>query len=154
MDYLLDTNIIVIYSRESEIADRIEEKFQLFDKKNSLAISIVTLGELDALIKKLKLGEKRKRKINRILNSVAKIGLNHKEIISRYGDINAFSQGKVQHSGEKFSSRNMGKNDMWIAATASVFDLTLITTDQDFDHLNGVYVNLEQIDIENFKKKK
>lgn len=96
MDYLLDTNIIVIYSRESEIADRIEEKFQLFDKKNSLAISIVTLGELDALIRKLKLGEKRKRKINRILNSVAKIGLNHKEIISRYRDIDAFSQEWAQ----------------------------------------------------------
>ncbi len=154
MDYLLDTNIIVIYSRASEVADRIEEKFQLFDKKNSLAISIVTLGELDALLKKLKLGDKRKQRINKILSSVAKIGLNHKEIISRYGDIDAFSQGKIQHSGEKFSARNMGKNDMWIAATASVFDLTLITTDQDFDHLNGVYINLERINIEDFKKKK
>lgn len=154
MDYLLDTNIIVIYSRDSEIADRIEEKFQLFDQKNSLAISIVTLGELDALIKKLKLGEKRKQKIDRILNSVAKIGLNHKEIISRYGDIDAFSQGKIRHSGVKFSSRNMGKNDMWIAATASAFELTLVTTDQDFDHLDGVYINLEQIDIEEFKQRK
>ena len=68
MDYLLDTNIIIIYSRESDIAKRIEEKFQLFEEKNRLAISIVTLGELDAIIKKLNLGEKRRRKINEILS--------------------------------------------------------------------------------------
>jgi len=152
MNYLLDTNIIVVYSRASEVADRIEDRFQLFDNKNSLAVSVVTLGELNALTKMLKLGEKRRDKINKILNSVAKIGLNHKEVISRYGDIDAFSQGKIQHKGKKFSSRNMGKNDMWIAATASVFDLVLVTTDQDFDHLNNAYIDLEHIRIEDFKK--
>ena len=153
MDYLLDTNIIVIYSRESGIADRIEEKFQLFDEGNSLAISIVTLGELDAIIKKLNLGEKRKKKIGQILGKMAKIGLNHREIISRYGDIDAYSQGKLKNKKGNFSARNMGKNDMWIAATASVFDLTLVTTDKDFDHLHGAYINLERIDIEDYKKK-
>lgn len=55
MDYLLDTNIIIIYSRESDVAKRIEDRFQLFDEKNRLALSIVTLGELDAIIKKLDL---------------------------------------------------------------------------------------------------
>ena len=152
MDFLLDTNIIVLYTRDPVVADGIEEKFQLFDSQNSLAISIVTLGELDALIKKLRLGEKRRVKINEILNRVAKIGLNHEEIISRYGDIDAFSQGKIKHGREKFSSRNMGKNDLWIAATASVFNLTLITTDQDFNHLDPVYINLERIDLRDFKK--
>lgn len=35
----------------------------------------------------------------------------------------------------KLSSRNMGKNDLWIAATALYFDFPLHTTDNDFDHL-------------------
>lgn len=33
------------------------------------------------------------------------------------------------------SARNMGKNDLWIAATALYLDLPLHTTDNDFDHL-------------------
>ena len=33
------------------------------------------------------------------------------------------------------SARNMGKNDLWIAATALYFDMVLHTTDNDFDHL-------------------
>lgn len=151
MNYLLDTNIIIIYSRESDIANKIEERFQLFDSQNNLAISVVTLGELDSIIKKLNLGERRKKKIEELLNKIAKIGINHLEIIEKYGDIDAYSQGKLKSPRGGFSARNMGKNDIWIAATASVFDLTLVTTDKDFDHLKGQYINLTQIDIEDFR---
>ena len=33
----------------------------------------------------------------------------------------------------------MGKNDLWIAATAYVTGSKLITSDKDFDHLDGEY---------------
>ncbi len=36
-------------------------------------------------------------------------------------------------------------NDIWLAATADVFDLTFITTDSDFEHLNGVYLSLIRV---------
>ena len=45
----------------------------------------------------------------------------------------------------------MGKNDLWIAATSSVYDLVLLTTDKDFNHLDGEYLNLEYISIEQLK---
>lgn len=45
------------------------------------------------------------------------------------------------------SSRNMGKNDLWIAAIASVFDMTLLTTDADFNHLNNHFLKVEFIQI-------
>lgn len=32
-------------------------------------------------------------------------------------------------------ARNMGKNDLWIAASAKAAGATLLTTDGDFDHL-------------------
>lgn len=150
MDYLLDTNIIIIYSRDSNIAKRIEEDYKLFEKGNSLAISVVTLGELDAFIKKVGIGEKRKKKINGIISRLAKVGLNSKELIEKYGDIDTYSQGKLKKKGN-FSARNMGKNDIWIAATASVYDLTLLTTDKDFDHLKGEYIKLELINIEKYR---
>lgn len=31
----------------------------------------------------------------------------------------------------------MGKNDVWIAATTKVAGATLLTTDNDFDHLSA-----------------
>jgi len=67
MDYLLDTNIIVVYSRDSDLSKRIEEKYNLFDPKNSLAISVVTLGEIDAFIKKMGIREKRQKMIEAII---------------------------------------------------------------------------------------
>ncbi|MCG8327616.1 MAG: PIN domain-containing protein [Chitinophagales bacterium] len=151
MDILLDTNLILLYSRESEISKRIENEYDLFSKSNQLSISIVTLGELDALTKKLGLGPKRKERIKNTVANIAKVRLNIKEIIDRYGDIDAFSQGKLKEKRGIFSSRNMGKNDLWIAATASVFNLKLFTTDKDFDHLKGEYLDLEYIDINKFK---
>ena len=45
----------------------------------------------------------------------------------------------------------MGKNDLWIAATSSIYDLILLTTDKDFNHLDSEYLNLEYIDIEALK---
>ena len=78
--------------------------------------------------------------IQRILDSVNKIGINFAEIIDRYGDIDAFSQGKLTNSNVKFTARNMGKNDLWIAATSSVYDLVLVTTDKDFNHLDKAYL--------------
>ena len=80
-----------------------------------------------------------------------KIGINFTEIISRYGDIDAFSQGKLPNNKANFSARNMGKNDLWIAATSSVYDLVLLTTDKDFNHLDNEYLNLEYIDIQALK---
>ncbi len=41
----------------------------------------------------------------------------------------------------------MGKNDLWIAATAYVTGASLMTTDGDFDHLNGVYLDLIKIEL-------
>jgi len=41
----------------------------------------------------------------------------------------------------------MGKNDVWIAATASILDITLITTDKDFNHLDKEYLDLKLIDL-------
>lgn len=147
MDYLLDSNIIVIYSRDNDVSNLIEERYQLFSSNHRLFVSVVTLGEINAIIKKFQLGEKRQNNIQRILASIHKIGINFAEIIDKYGDIDAYSQGKIANSKVKFTARNMGKNDLWIAATSSVYDLILITTDKDFEHLDGEYLTLEYVDI-------
>ena len=40
----------------------------------------------------------------------------------------------------------LGKNDLWIAATAHVTGATLLTTDKDFDHLAGQFLKREWVD--------
>lgn len=76
------------------------------------------------------------------------IDINHQQILKRYAEIDAFSQGK--HASRKLpggmSSRNMGKNDLWIAAAASVLNAKLLTTDKDFDHLNEEFLEVIYID--------
>ena len=152
VNYLLDTNILVIYSRDSEVANKIETEYQIFSGNHNLAISVITLGELNSLAKQFKYGEKRKKEIEKLINQLYTIDTNIKEIIERYGDIDAYSQGKLEGNSLGLSSRNMGKNDIWIAATASTFDMILITTDKDFGHLDGTYLKLEHIDLDKFKK--
>ena len=73
--------------------------------------------------------------------------INIDDIIYHYAEIDAFSQGKHPTLLLGMSARSMGKNDLWIAATASVFSLTLITTDMDFNHLHDVFIDLQSIDI-------
>lgn len=36
----------------------------------------------------------------------------------------------------------MGKNDLWIAATASVLGAILITSDKDFEHLDRKFLTI------------
>ena len=85
----------------------------------------------------------------KLLESFIVADINVEEIIERYAEIDAFSQGKLIDKTAKFSAKNMGKNDVWIAATASVLDIILITTDKDFNHLDKEYLNLKLIDLKN-----
>ena len=88
------------------------------------------------------MGEKRLQQIELIKQNFTIIDINIDPIIHRYADIDAFSQGKHPEKALSGSSRTMGKNDLWIAATASIYDLTLLTSDGDFTHLDSVYLEL------------
>jgi len=89
--------------------------------------------------------------LNKLVEDVFTIDINFKEIIEKYGEIDAFSQGKLEGRPAGFSARNMGKNDLWIAATSSIYDMVLITTDKDFEHLDGEYLKLEHVKISKYK---
>lgn len=152
MDYLLDTNIVIIYARASDLAHKLEAKYQLFSGEHNLAISVVTVGELKSIEKKFKYGEKKKKRIKKLLDQLLRIDINIEEIMERYSDIDAYSQGKLSSKSSDFTARNMGKNDLWIAATASYYEAILITTDKDFHHLNDTFLDLEYVDLQRWKK--
>jgi len=144
--YVLDSNIFVGYVRDALYSRYIDQKYDPLGGNNIALISVVTKGELHAAAYKFNWGRKKKRHLQRLLNSVRAVPIQSMDIIDRYAEIDAFSQNKLPDRPLGKSDRNMGKNDVWIAATASVIDATLLTTDADFDHLHGEFLSRVYID--------
>lgn len=152
MNYLLDTNIIIIYSKSNQLSREIEKDYQLFLRENNLAISIVTYAEINSLVHQLRIEGKRKGNLDQILENLFKVDISSVDILKKYEEIDAFSQLKHKTLKSTFSTpRNMGKNDLWIAATASALGVPLVTTDKDFNHLKGIFIDLIYIDISKYK---
>lgn len=41
----------------------------------------------------------------------------------------------------------MGKNDLWIAATSHISGSRLVTTDDDFDHLDPGFISVDKVEL-------
>ena len=147
MRYLLDTNILLIYLRNQQTKDYIDRSYQPFDLPNIPLISVVTKGEIKSIGLKNRWGTTRLRSLDVFLDQLVVVDINAEDIISRYATIDAFSQDKLADNPLGSTARNMGKNDLWIAATASVTNAKLTTTDGDFDHLNTKYLDLIKIEL-------
>ncbi len=145
MNYLLDTNILLIYIRDEATRDFIEKTYDPFGENNNPIISIVTVGEIRSLAKRNHWGKKKMALLNEILGEIIIADINSEDVIEKYAEIDAFSQGRLNERPLSISARNMGKNDLWIAATAEVTKSTLMTTDNDFDHLDIEYFKLAKI---------
>ncbi|MFK7932148.1 MAG: PIN domain-containing protein [Saprospiraceae bacterium] len=124
----------------------------MFVTDNNLAISIVSIAEINSIIHQFRIGDKRRAGIDKILENTTRLDISYDKILEKYEEIDAFSQGRHKTRKSNFSAINMGKNDLWIAATASAFDITLVTTDRDFNHLEGEFLKLKFIDINKFRK--
>jgi predicted nucleic acid-binding protein len=146
--YLLDTGILLGYVRGAGYAEYTERKFGLFQPPNVPLTSVVSKGEIYSLAIQFGWGDQKKQELDTLLRRIPSVDINTDRIIHRYAEIDAFSQGKdrTKPLPMSMSSRNMGKNDIWIAATASVLNATLLTTDGDFVHLNSVFLHVVQID--------
>ena len=144
--YLLDTNILLLYLRQDKRWFTIQKQFDLNSFTN--VISVVSLGELRSIALRNQWGEKRLTDLYEIQRNILVADINIESIIQRYAEIDAYSQGKLVNMPLNNSARNMTKNDLWIAATASILNLTLITTDLDFNHLSNTFLKLETLDIQ------
>jgi tRNA(fMet)-specific endonuclease VapC len=74
------------------------------------------------------------------LDELVTVNLDSSAIVEAYVRVEERCHNAIR--GEK----KMGQNDMWIAATALYVGLPLITTDKDFDHLNGRLIQVHWVD--------
>lgn len=149
MNFLLDTNILVHYIRKPELLSDFETKYQPFSNQNVALISIVTEAEMKSLAIQFGWGEKKKRQLEKLLGYFLKVPVQSEKQIKVYAEIDAYSKHKdpERNYPKGYSSIKVGKNDLWIAATAHITNSKLVTTDDDFDHLDGVFVELVKLKL-------
>ncbi|MDX2303822.1 MAG: type II toxin-antitoxin system VapC family toxin [Microscillaceae bacterium] len=125
MPILLDTNVLL----KNHIRNRLSLPVDSF-------ISIINVGELESLALQLNWSYQKQTSLQNLLNQIPIIDINA-QIAKTYGLVDAYSQGKLQNNPlpAGTSARNMGKNDIWLAATALFFRMDFQTYDNDFDHL-------------------
>ena len=141
--YFLDTNILVHLIREDRVGQRIRDRYGVLLIEPRPLISGVTQGELRSLALQWKWEERKKDQMNFFLNYFYRMKIDAPEVYEAYASIDAYSQSVGQ---------TMGKNDVWIAASARVMGARLLTTDKDFDHLDPRFLAHDWIDPERDKK--
>jgi len=141
--YFLDTNILVHLIRRDGIGQYVNDHYSLLASDPPPMISDVTEGELRSLSIQWKWGAKKKEQMEFVLSLFRHVPINTKKVFRKYAAIDAYSESLC---------KPMGKNDVWIAATAQVMKAILLTTDKDFDHLNPDFITREWIDPERDKK--
>ncbi len=150
--HILDTNILVLFVKNTNFSQYFKDLY-LDDNTKHIALSIVSIGELDSVIIQNEWGSKKVSQLQAILKNLDVISINSQAQVQAYSLIDAFSQGKLKSNPlpSGMTARNMGKNDLWIAATACATNATLITTDKDFAHLDPQFISIDYIDIQQFK---
>jgi len=146
--YVLDTGIILGYAKGAGYAKYVDQTYSISAPPNIGVISVVTEGEMLSIAKQRGWGQSKTLALHAILMAIPTIDINNQRILDAYAEIDAYSQGKCtpSHLPAVSSARNMGKNDIWIAATATVLKAFLVTTDQHFSHLHGNYMDVIYID--------
>jgi predicted nucleic acid-binding protein len=111
--------------------------YQLRGSLSRSLISVVTAGEMRSLSLQFGWGQAKLGALDLLLRELVWIEIGNALILDAYGELD--------HESHK-AGRTMGKNDVWIAATAKVTGATLLTTDRDFDHLHGTWIDRIWID--------
>lgn len=143
MNLLFDTNILIAILRSRDY----DGIFDFLNPERKLVyISVATEAEIKSIALRLRWGEPRMKRLNNFLAEIIIVDINQ-NYINSYVEIDTYSQ-RINPTFTSYpfrTSRNMGKNDLWIASLASLLDLKLVTADSDFDHLNGVFFETRKI---------
>lgn len=129
--WLLDTCVIVHLVRGKATGLALRERYGLFSGQLPLYLSVVSRGECLSLARRKNWTGRSGDRLAEELEQVALIETVEPPVVDAYAAIDAESQA----GGGGWTARRMGKNDLWIAAKAMYYGLTLLTTDNDFEHL-------------------
>ena len=130
---MLDTNILVHLIRGDQMGLLLDASYDLLRSESPNAICIVTNGEIRSLANQLSWGIARLDTMYSLLDLLSNIPLGSTEVLETYARMDTYCRK---------SGLSLGKNDLWIAATAVATGYDLLTLDNDFDPLDGVFLNV------------
>jgi tRNA(fMet)-specific endonuclease VapC len=149
MNLILDTNILIQIARD-------KSQYKVLDFINpdgkDIHLSFATIAEIESFAFRQQWNNQKIVRLEHLFDAVQIIQIDD-ALLRTYVEIDAFSQKnhpKITNYPFK-TPRNMGKHDLWIASAASLLNLQLITTDQDFNHLDSTFLTLRYIEPKEFK---
>ena len=145
MNYLYDTNILAFIIKQDPAIEKLEKEIAQ-DAGNLRIISIVTKAEIETLAVLFKWGDHKKEQLKNLLDQFLIVPIDSQQMVATYVELDTFSQGKHSTKSSGLTARNMGKNDLWIASTAALLGLKLVTTDTDFGHLHQIFMEIQYIE--------
>lgn len=129
--YQLDTNILIYAVRGGITWNKIKAVCDPLMTEPRPIYSLVSEAELLSFAEQNRWGAAKRQQVAFFLGYFDRVTIDDPKILAAYTLIDAFSRKK---------GVTMGKNDLWIAATANVYGAVLVTTDRDFEHLHGKYL--------------
>ena len=163
-DFLLDTMIWAYLWRTDEYpkqAPNVLERLNKLTSDSKLSISIISWGEISVGLP----GNVQVRKHLKFITAVnpSRIGLD-KYMAEKYGELRGLLTDKLpkrkkglnpEQLVDRFTWLEVGslENDLWIAAQAMVWNLTLVTNDTNIGMKHIREVAGDELHIENWTKK-
>lgn len=139
MMYLLDTN----HCSRIIGGDRTLTQQLQIHLSDGVATSVIVRGELRYMVQKSQRQAENLQVINAFLQSISLYPINGAvadvygrlkgDIVNQLGPKDKAQRRKTTIQGLGFSD-----NDLWIAATAQHYDLTIVSADQDFQRLQSI----------------
>lgn len=135
--YVLDTNILVHFVRDSPVWARMREEYQLLLIEPKPQICVVTAGELRSLAHQREWQGMKLSQMEFALGYFRIVDINDPDVLEYY----ALTDAYLEEVGQP-----LGKNDLWIAAATQATEARLLTTDRDFDRLAPTFLDRDWID--------
>ena len=138
-DWLVDTNILIHVLRGSLLGRHVVDSLKFRARDRTPLLSVVSQGELFSFARHNGWGQQKSDRLEELLHELVIVDVlaTSRVLHETYAELDAVSRAV---------NRKMGKNDLWIAATAAVSDAFLLTTDKDFDHLSPTHLRVWRFD--------
>lgn len=135
--YLLDFNLLVHYVRRTSIWTTVNANHRLMTSEERPFFCVVTSGEFRSLAIQWRWGNQKLDAMEFCLGYFQVRTIDDYDVLRTYAKLDAYAVSR---------GTTMGKNDLWIAATAVVTGATLLTTDRDFDLFAPRFIKHVRID--------
>jgi predicted nucleic acid-binding protein len=128
--YLLDTTVLLHWTRDSRQAQVIDTNFQLSSSTMRPLICEVSLGEMLAFSLGRQWGAQKLKRLADIERNAVVVDISDRRVRQAYAELSTLAQA----SGWSLFH---GKNDLWVGAAAYAAEAHLLTMDADFLPLRG-----------------